>query len=156
MRRLSSFALLACLIASPAMSKEHVSQRFLTTALLCETLLENPSAVMAALKKDGWADTTPAMMGQMTGSYTFRKKSDEAIVGLPNSIAEPSCQFDFAKVSERAAENVIAELTTLIGSEPTTSGGITEWNTANGTVSLLSRSENSLTIMWLPKSEKAE
>ncbi|MEM6858146.1 MAG: hypothetical protein AAF559_09765 [Pseudomonadota bacterium] len=148
----AAFAIAALLIA-PTSAKDPKAEQIVHTALVCESLMDDPSGVLAALNEMGWKDQTPGGMGRVTGSFMFRAKNGSAMVGVPGSITGANCQFDFDKVNEAEAQNITAALSVRLGHPPTEEQAASVWKTENGSLGMLNRKKNQITLLWLPKSE---
>ena len=90
-------------------------------------------------------------MAAITGSEQFRKGRDTALVSAAGSIVGPNCQFDFAKVPEQMRTAVQTVLTSQLGQPTAVKQGQITWKRSDVSISLVNRSTDTATILWLPE-----
>jgi len=146
--------------ASPASAQSNRAKAIADAAGLCRSLPTAPEETLQTLTKSGWKDSTPNMFGRsmaaMTGAHSLRRGRDDAMVTIPGSGRAPNCQFEFARVSEKDRTAVIASLDARHGVHRQGSLGELIWDHETESISLIVRSPETLTLLWLAKTEVQE
>jgi hypothetical protein len=152
-------AVALALIAMPASAKEDRALSIARTARICDGLLTAPGEVAAQLRRDGWKSITPVIgetsMAAITGAELYSRGKDTALISGVGSAAGPNCQFNFAGVSEGVAATVESQLNTQLGAPTEVQDDRITWAHDHMSSTLLRRSPNNVTILWLPETKAA-
>ena len=143
--------------AAPALSYAQTDRaaEIVETAMVCNVGSISNQA-RSSLIASGWKDATPAMFGgsaaSVTGATQYRKGNDSALITASGK--DTNCEFDFADVSAKLSESVVAKLDSSFGFHSSDKSGALVWRRGGDAYYLLSQAPQTLTIFWIPEQEQ--
>jgi len=148
-------ALIAAIGASgPAFGKTDRVDEVAEATQIC-SLQSSDEQIGTALAAAKWKDVTPVMFGQsmaeITGAMQYRKSRDSALISTIKSPAGRNCQFDFSNISSELTANIVRKFDEIFGMHKSEVSGALVWNRERNSYSILSRTPEHLTILWLPE-----
>ena len=159
----ATFTACASLLAffpSAVLAKGDRASEIAGVATMCDAMLTQPLQIDATLRASGWKIATPMLSGMsmaaITGSEQYRNGRDNALVSGPTSMVGANCQFDFAKATDPMRAEVQARLTAKLGVPGEIKQGRVTWKKGNVSYSLIRRSPDTLTILWLLETKAAK
>lgn len=127
---------------------------------MCDAMLTQPLQIDATLRASGWKVATPIVggmsMAAMTGSEQYRNGRDNALVSGPTSMVGPNCQFDFAKATDLLRADVQTRLTAQFGVPSEIKQDRVTWKRGSVSYSLIRRSPDTVSILWLLETKAAK